>query len=324
LQTVCGVQACCQLVQAQAQVSADQRKWLEFLDKILVDEYALEHDEQGILTAVHLLSKNERGSYRHGSATDPDASYRVHGKHKIELGYNISVAADDTYIREIRADTGATPDVVPLPELLTAQQEQHALLPARLVYDRAAGSPKTLALVDKVTAGATQLVAQLIDHSGTTPLYGPLDFSFDDDALILTCPNGKTAQTPHRSSSGDGWNFRFSRNVCADCPLLARCYKKPATQRYRTVFISDYRRIADRLRTFAQQPLYRFLLRDRSNIERIIAGLVRYNDARVARRCGLAAADFQVKMSAMAFNVKALLKRRTQLITQGEMGQLGA
>jgi len=42
----------------------------------------------------------------------------------------------------------------------------------------------------------------------------------------------------------------------------------------------------------------------RSTIERIIAGLVRYNGARHANGYGVRNADFQVRMAALAFNLK--------------------
>ena len=45
----------------------------------------------------------------------------------------------------------------------------------------------------------------------------------------------------------------------------------------------------------------------RPHVERIIAGLTRYNGARRARRCGEDKADFQAKMDATAFNIKRWL-----------------
>jgi IS5 family transposase len=43
-------------------------------------------------------------------------------------------------------------------------------------------------------------------------------------------------------------------------------------------------------------------------VERIIAGLVRYNGARRARRRGLHHADFQARMCATAFNLKTWVR----------------
>ena len=51
-------------------------------------------------------------------------------------------------------------------------------------------------------------------------------------------------------------------------------------------------------------------MKQRCAIERVIAALVRYNGARRARSTGLAKADFQVRMAAVAFNLKHWLVMR--------------
>ncbi|MFZ1464076.1 MAG: hypothetical protein WAV60_08480, partial [Anaerolineae bacterium] len=86
---------------------------------------------------------------------------RVHVE-KTDFGYNVNLAATDTFIREIRADTGSQPDPVAIPDLLTAQQEYHDFMPVKLIYDKAAGTGKHHADVDKASDGQTQLVAPLM------------------------------------------------------------------------------------------------------------------------------------------------------------------
>ena len=56
--------------------------------------------------------------------------------------------------------------------------------------------------------------------------------------------------------------------------------------------------------TYTKTEQFKQDMRFRSTIERIIAALVRYNDARRARSYGTAKADFQVKMAATAYNLK--------------------
>ncbi len=89
-------------------------KRLDILAKILADELTFDFDEQGQVTGAHELPKKKKGSYRIASAADPDATYRVHGE-RIDFGFNISVAATDTFIRESQADTGSQPDAVAIP-----------------------------------------------------------------------------------------------------------------------------------------------------------------------------------------------------------------
>ncbi len=80
----------------------------------------------------------------------------MHGE-KIDFRYNVNVAATDRFIREILVNTGSQPDPVAIPDLLTAQQEHHDLLPAKLIYDQAAGTGKHHADVAKASGGQTQL-----------------------------------------------------------------------------------------------------------------------------------------------------------------------
>jgi hypothetical protein len=277
------------------------------LDKILADNVRLTRDAEGQVVRVSELPKDKKGAYRLGSATDPDATYRLHGEKKSDFGYNVSVAVTDHFIREIRADTGAQPDPVAIPDLLTAQIEQQALCPSKFIYDAAAGTGKTYALVAQATHGRTQLVSPLIDYAKHADRFTPDDFSLSADDATLTCPSGHTTTLAYRSGSGDGRSFRFFD--CGECPLAERCRDpKSAPERMRQVFISDYRDHLIAARAYAQTEDCIADLKRRPLVERIIACLTRYHGARRARRRGLPNADFQSKMSAMAFNLKQWMK----------------
>jgi hypothetical protein len=62
------------------------------LDKIITDEVRLTTDDLGAITHVTARPKDDKGAFRLGSATDPEATYRVHGEKKSDFGYNINVA----------------------------------------------------------------------------------------------------------------------------------------------------------------------------------------------------------------------------------------
>jgi hypothetical protein len=72
----------------------------------------------------------------------------------------------------------------------------------------------------------------------------------------------------------------------------------------REVFISDYRDWQRRAILYTTTPDFKLDMAFRSSIERTIACLVRYNGARHATGYGLLHADFQVRMAALAFNLK--------------------
>ena len=127
------------------------------------------------------------------SATDPDATIRNHGAGKIDPGFNGSVTATTDFIRDIRADTGSQPDHVAIPDLLAAQMEHHHFVPSKLIYDQEAGTGKAAYEAKVVTNGETQLVVKPKATKATnSDTFGPTDFILSDDALMLTCPNGRS------------------------------------------------------------------------------------------------------------------------------------
>lgn len=299
-------------LQVRRELSESQRQavktWLASLDKIVADELAITRNEQGQIVSVQELPKKQKGSYRIASATDIEATFRVHGE-KIDFGYNVSVAATDTFIREIQADTGSQPDPVAIPDLLKAQQEHHDLLPAKLIYDQAAGTGKHHADVAKASGGQTQLVAPLIPYQERSERFGPDDFALSPDGAALTCPHGRVSITAYRSQSGEGRVFRFSAEQCRACPLAQPCRgDEVPPDHMRQVFVSDHRSVLARARTYALTEAYKEDLKARATIERIVANLVRYHGARYARRRGQSQCDFQAKMNGMAFNIRQWMR----------------
>jgi hypothetical protein len=283
--------------------------WLAHLDKILADEFTLTRDAQQHVTAATELPKDQKGSYRLGSATDPDATYRVHDD-QIDFGYNVNVAATQHFIREVQVATGAQPDPVALPAVLQAEQQHHDLVPPKFIYDAAAGAGKHLTAVAQVSAGQTQLVAPLIPYDTRTDRFTPDDFALSPDQTTLTCPRGRSSTTAYRSQSGQGRNFRFTAKQCAGCPLAAACRGADVPPEHmRQVFISDFRSIVAQARTYALTDDFKADLKLRATIERIIANLVRYHDARYARRRGQPNCQYQAHMNALAFNLRQWLRQ---------------
>ena len=77
----------------------------------------------------------------------------------------------------------------------------------------------------------------------------------------------------------------------------------------RQVFISDFRSIVAQARTYAQTEDFKADLKLRATIERIIANLVRYHDARDAQRRGQRNCQYQAHMNALAFNLRQWLRQ---------------
>lgn len=307
LLTLQAVMDCLALLPAAANQTSAVALRVNQLKKIMADELSLTRDDDGCLVDVALLSAKKRGTFRICSATDPEATIRNHGEGKKDFGYNISVAATPDLIREIRADTGSTSDVTPIPDLLTAQIEQGHGCPDKLIYDQVAGHGKTARAVADASNGRTQLVAKP-KYPKKSATFAPENFTLSDDGFWLTCPNGRLINRRYRSGEGDGWKFRFLPAQCLSCRQLIQCRgsdKTPTT--HRDVFINDYRADFDRLVAYSQTDDFKLDMKLRPQVERVIAGLVLHNGARFARFRGLAKVDFQVKMCATIYNAKRWL-----------------
>ncbi len=272
-------------------------QWLLRIDKILHDEVLIRTNPDGS-PFVAELPKNKKGAYRIASAVDPDATFRVHGKddEKTDYGYNVNLAVTSEFVREIQADTGAQPDAVAIPDLLLAQKQHHDLLPDKFIYDQAAGAGKHFAEVERVTGGQTQLVARPVNYSQRSERFAPDAFSLSPDGFTLTCPAGQSSATAYRSGSGEGRTFRFSPQLCADCPLAAACRGDLSPDKMRQVFISDHRSAFEDARAYAKTDAFKEDMKLRPLVERFIANLVRYHGARHARARGKQRADFQAKL----------------------------
>ena len=282
-------------------------RWLTLLRKVLTDEFILTLDAQGACVQATLRIKHEKGSYVIGSAIDPEATFRLHGD-RCDLGYNVDLSATTHFIRAVVTATGATPDSKLVAPSIAVQLAELGLVPPKLIYDRAAGTPKTYADVDKASGGQTQLVARLIDHAKSTPFFGPQDCTLGEDG-VLTCPAGQSTTRAYRSKSGSGWNYRFLPKQCKDCPVAALCRgEKSKPTKPRNFFINDYGYYQRKALAYLRTDAFQQDMRLRPAIERIIACLVRYHGARHATGYGLANADYQAHMAAMAFNLKTWAK----------------
>jgi hypothetical protein len=310
---------CARLVRAQLETptpfTAEQctpiLEWLAYLDKIITDEVVLGPTENPTPPQVTERPADHKGAYRLGSATDPEATYRVHSDNgdKTDFGYNVQVAVTENFIREIQAATGTQPDAVAIPDVLQAEAEYHDLIPEKFIYDTAAGNGKTRALVAEATDDKTQLVAPLPPTHTPTGKFTPDRFQLSDDDTALICPNEQTTTLAYRSGSGEGRLFRFLGLQCRNCPLWEHCRTQaPGSRRYRQVFISDYRREVEAARRYNATDAFHLDMQQRPRIERIIAALVRYNGARNARRRGKVKCDFQAKLNAVAYNLKKWMR----------------
>jgi hypothetical protein len=309
------------------------RRQLGYLGKVLTDEFAKKDTEW------ERLPPKEQGSLRLGSATDPEATYRVHGPdpEDTSFGYNVQVAVTKNgFVSATFTETGACPDQAGVAKLISEQKERQGICPEKLIYDQAAGCGKTRADVEKVSEGQTQLVSLLPNYAARSDRFGPYAFTLSEDGKTLTCPNGKSTSVAYQAGSGDGRDFRFHDFQCwsgplpkgkkapdpsqvTRCPLWEQCRKADQGPRtMRQVFVSDYREQVLAAREYNEADEFKQYMKMRPSVERVIFELTHYNDARECRRLGLNNADWQARMTATAYNLKhwIRLSDRRQMATK--------
>jgi hypothetical protein len=282
------------------------RLLLAHLHKIISDEMTVTVTNPADPDAVTVTERThgDKGSYRIGSATDFEATYRKHDDKEAILGYNPTILGTTLFIRETQVETGAHQDQLALPQVLQSQYDQHGFFPDFVAGDMKYGYGKTRAQVAQVTAGQTQVIALLPGCNQRTE-FGPSDFSLSDDGLALTCPNQQTTDRRYLTEGKGGADFRFPAKVCRDCPLWQQC-RGPDSQPSapRNVFISFYRDEVAAAQAFNQTDTAKQGLKARMNIERHIYVLTHLFGARRAQSYGQARTDFQLKMQATAFNLR--------------------
>jgi len=287
------------------------RLLLAHLDKIIRDETTVTYTNPAEPEAVTIVERKhgDKGSYRIGSATDFEPTYRKHDDKEAILGYNPTVLATKVFIREVQVDTGAQQDNIALPQVLQRQSDQFGFFPDLVAGDMKYGYGKTRALVAEVTEGQTQIIALLPDYDQRSALFNPRHFTLADDGLALTCPNHQTTTRRYLTEGKGGADFRFPAKLCRDCPLWDKC-RGPDSKKStpRNVFISFYRDQIEAAQEFNQTEIAKAGLKERMNIERLIYGLTNIYGARKAHSYGQARADFQLKMQATAQNLRQLVR----------------
>lgn len=304
------------------------------LERVLRDEVKIERSPTGEIVRIQELPSDKKGSPLLGSATDREATYRVHdGGEDVQLGYNVGLLATPRgAIHEIAAFTGSTADQEVFPTLV-ANEMEHGDCPHEVIFDRAGGSGKTRYRIAQLTGGKTTVIAYTMPYDERTDRFVPTDFSLSPDAQTLTCPFGKTTAIVFNHGHGDGRMFRFRDELCQACPFNPHTHPacldpqadleaplppsghricrdpKAKADSFRMVYISSYRQILEQAEAFNQTQIFKDRIKLRPRIERLIAELTRYQGARRARCRGTDKADFQAKMCATAHNLKLWVRQ---------------
>ena len=158
-----------------------------------------------------------------------------------------------------------------------------------------------------------------LEQRGVTPwipvfgAYKPVAEGFTYEAKVdaFRCPAGKLLPFRNYATSQDGnWvkNYRVAYQDCQQCPLKMSCTPAAPQQKFvRSAFDAAYRRAWYRQRSRTGQRMRR--VRQRT-VEPVFGSLLHHYGLRRVGTKGRAAAYKAMMLSAIAYNLKKLLKHQ--------------
>ncbi len=245
----------------------------------------------------------------HYSPTDPDARISVKPGKARALNHLCSLAVDTAkgVISHVQADFADKRDSLHLPRLLTGLQRRlrvHELRLRHLLADAGYANGSNYALLE-----AQHITAWI-------PVFGQYKaeiagFTYDAPTDAYTCAAGKVLPFRKYDTTADGTWLKIYWATCQDCqqcPLKPTCV--PGAKRKqltRTIYDAPYRRAWQRQQSRRGQRMRRVR---QSTVEPVFGNLIHHYGLRRMNVRGHVGAHKTMLLTAVAYNLKKLLKYR--------------
>ncbi|WP_345054000.1 IS1182 family transposase [Hymenobacter glaciei] len=269
---------------------------------------AKRRSEPGPLGAQHeqarLLSNKT-----HYSPTDPDARISIKPGKARALNYLCSLAVDTAHgvIRHVQADYTDSRDSLHLPRLLTGLQRRLGTNELRL---------RDLLADAGYANGSNYALLEAQQGTAWIPVFGQYKpeiagFTYDASADTYACAAGKVLPFHRFNVTPDGsWVKLYwaTYRDCQQCPLKPTCV--PGAKRKqltKTIYDAAYRRAWQRQQS-RRGHRHRHLRQ--STVEAVFGNLLHHYGLRRMNVRGQAGAHKTMLLTAVAYNLKKLLKHR--------------
>jgi transposase len=251
---------------------------------------------------------------RLASAVDPDARVGFHGGYFVGYMLDMAIDADSELITSLNVLPGNGAEAADAVVLIKQEETAQGNDVEGLSMDGAGyNGPVLRQLTDPEGLNLDMTVPPPTPAARTT--FGPERFSLtvlDAEHGEVTCPNGQTTSRRSRTRQGTGWRYQFKTSQCVGCPQRKQCLENTASTRGRVVVKNDYEAEYAKVEAKAQTPEYQETRRTHPKIERKLNEVVRHHNARRARFRGLPKVLIQAVLTAMAVNVKRMVKLLAQ------------
>ncbi len=160
------------------------------------------------------------------------------------------------------------------------------------------------ALVNTGVTVHAPLLKENHHHVHSQGIFGPERFTYDAQADVMICPAGKTMRARTWHKHNQMMEYGASKVDCRQCPFKQQCTRAPSRVVHRYI----HQAALDRLAQWRQSPAYAISLRCRKRIEHLFAEAKEQMGLRRARLRGKANVLEQCLMTALAQNLKRMVK----------------
>jgi transposase len=178
-------------------------------------------------------------------------------------------------------------------------QQRAERRPERLLGDTAYGTGPVRAELQEREVDLLAPVPEAPVRPGRLP---KRDFEIDLDAGTVTCPGGQVAKI--RTEPSGQRRAGFSKLICDDCPLRARCVSREG--RRQILIAAEEELLIAARQALDDPPTAEHLRRTRPRIERLLSLLAHRYGARKARYIGAAKARLQALWAAALVNLNPI------------------
>jgi len=242
----------------------------------------------------------------HRSRTDPDARVGARWGAKSRLAYSGNYLSDNAHnlILDVEVTSPSlTDECLSSVEMVKRVQFRFGLSAQDIGADSAYGRGEVLtgfmeAGVNIYTPKPSNL------PKGSRVHYGKDHFKYDADSDQLICPEGHRLRRNQYTSRARLIRYVASPKDCRDCPVRKQCTQG----RCRTVYLNLDQEALDWAQSLRKRPRYILSQKERRRIERLFGEAKEQMGLRRARRRGLEQMREQCLMTAMAQNIKRIVK----------------
>jgi radical SAM protein with 4Fe4S-binding SPASM domain len=245
----------------------------------------------------------------HYSPTDPDARISVKPGKARKLNYNSNICVDTAHhvitdIKAYHADLKDSQYLQDVCQRLKPRLQSQGLLWSTVLADTGFSSGENYAYLEK-----TNLVSYIPPHG--TYKGGPEGFTYIEDGDYWLCRNNKKVTfrkiTVEYGKNNNRKRLYLTRaSDCKNCPYKPDCAGKAPEKRIAiTIYKEEYERAIKRIKSKRGKYLK---TKRQSTVEPVLGTLTQFLGLRKLNTRGIENANKCMHMSAVAYNLKKLLK----------------